>query len=103
MWDEEQIYKYQIDSLRRILKTAFDHVPNYQILQKQLGCYHEDFKRIDALRYLPILEKSSLRGNEREFINQTSNLRKCTHGFTSGTIGTPINLYESQESSSYRM
>jgi len=101
-WSQEQFHEYQTQSLRNILRIAFESVPYYREMQRQIGCQPEDFKSPEDIRYLPILEKSTLRGNEQAFLNHSFDLGKCTHGFTSGTTGTPINVYESRESFSHR-
>lgn len=101
-WSEEQFLEYQTQGLRNILRVAFENVPYYVEMQRHLGLQPEDFKSPGDIRHLPILEKSILRGNEQALLNQSFDLRKCSHGFTSGTTGTPINVYESRESFSRR-
>ena len=96
-WSLEQFQQYQGEQLRRLLRIAFNQVPYYKELQKNLGCEPEDFKHPDDIRMLPILEKSQVRGQEKLFLNETFDLKKCNKGFTSGTTGTPINLYATQE------
>lgn len=101
-WPTEMFVAYQTRALRELLSIAFRDVPYYRRLQQELGCHPEDFKSPEDLRYLPILDKQMLRGHERDFVNEHINLKKCSHGFTSGTTGTPIHLYESQQSFAYR-
>ena len=102
-WDTDQFLGYQVKQLRAILSVAFAHVPYYQQLQRRLGCSPEDFKRVEDLRDLPILDKQTVRGNEPYLLNASIDLESCTHVFTSGTTGTPINVYESRDAFSKRM
>ena len=102
-WDSERFQEYQIKSLQRILRVAFDNTIYFRKLKSDLDCYPEDFSSLDILERFPILEKSVLRSNEHNFLNLSINLNSCTHSFTSGTTGTPINIYESQDSFSQRM
>ena len=97
-WTSAQMREYQGQQLRRLLRVAFAQVPYYRELQKKLGCQPEDFKEPEDLKRLPILEKSQLRGNEKYFLNEAINPQKCTSSYTSGTTGTPIKIYETQES-----
>lgn len=101
-WEEGRFRNYQIDRLQETLRIAFTQIPYYRHLARSMGCAAEDFKVPEDITQLPILDKQTLRGNEVEFINQSIALDQCSHGFTSGTTGTPINLYETQESFSFR-
>jgi phenylacetate-CoA ligase len=92
-WNTDQIRTYQGQQLRKLLQIAFKQVPYYRELRKNLGCKVEDFQLPEDIKQLPILEKSQLRGQEQLFINEAIDLKKCTKGFTSGTTGTPLNLY----------
>jgi phenylacetate-CoA ligase len=96
-WSGEQFRDYQSEQLRQLLSIAFKDVPYYRDLQKKLGCYPEDFKKPEDVLLLPTLEKSIVRGNEKMFLNETVDLKKCYKGSTSGTTGTPMITYASQE------
>lgn len=93
-WTAEQFRQYQGEQLRRLLRLAFQHVPYYRNLQEKLGCEPEDFRNPEDIRLLPILEKSQVRGQEHLFLNETISLKKCFAGFTGGTTGTPLKLYD---------
>ncbi len=101
-WSPEEYRDYQREQLRQLLRIAFNNVPYYKELRKGLGCEPEDFKDPEDIRLLPILEKSEVRGKEYLFLNTSIDLKKCSKGFTSGTTGTPIHLYETQEAFSRR-
>jgi len=101
-WSLEQYRDYQVKQLRELLTLAFQHVPYYRELKRKLGCEPQDFKTVEDIQQLPILDKSQVRGQEHLFLNDSISLWKCTHGFTSGTTGTPINLYETPASFSRR-
>jgi len=101
-WTTAQFREYQGEQLRRLLRLAFQHVPYYRDLKEKLGCEPEDFKNPEDIRRLPILEKSQVRGQEHLFLNETIDLKKCNKAFTSGTTGTPINIYQTQEAFSRR-
>ena len=101
-WSLEQFREYQLALLREVLREAFLHVPYYQALSRQLGCHVNDFTSLEHLSLLPVLDKARVRGNEQQFINQNRTLSRWSQGFTSGTTGTPLKLYEDQDGFSRR-
>ncbi len=101
-WSGEEFRAYPTRSLRNILHIAFETIPYYQGLQRELSCQPGDFNSPEDIRKLPILEKNNLRGNERAFQNPAFRPGRFSHGFTSGTTGTPLNFLESQASFSKR-
>lgn len=101
-WSEDQIKAYQNQMFLGIVKEAFLNVPYYQKLSKSLQCDFRDFKSIEDIRLLPILEKNQIKGNEIQFVNQKVKKNKLLVGSTSGTTGTPLKLFYSQSSFSNR-
>lgn len=102
-WNEEQFLEFQLNHLRGTLRSAFLNVPSYRQLQQDLGCLPEDFKNLEDLRKIPVLEKQRLRGHEGEFLNAEANPGSCITGHTSGTTGTPLHIFESTETFSRRI
>jgi len=96
-WSQEQFVEYQLVQVRALLQIAFTHVPYYRRMSRELGCNANDFTSFSDFRQLPILKKNSLRGSERDFFNETVNLRRCYAGQTSGSTGTPIRYYASRD------
>jgi phenylacetate-CoA ligase len=101
-WSLEQFREYQTHLLQETLREAFRGVPYYRTLRQQLSCEPEDFKGPEDLRKLPILEKTAVRNNEDQFLNPRFTSKGCTQGFTSGTTGTPLRLFEGREAFSRR-
>ena len=101
-WSKDQILEYQNQMLSIILKEAFLNVPYYQKLSAELKCDYRDFKTVEDIQILPFLEKKQIRGNELQFVNQKIPSNKLLFGFTSGTTGTPLKLFYSQNTFSHR-
>ncbi len=97
-WRLEQLLDYQLQRMRQTLDIAFQHVPYYRNMKKELGCNPEDFKKLEDLSLLPTLDKYQLRGNEKLFCNELIDKKKYLKGSTSGTTGTPLTVYFTQES-----
>src|ERR1017187_9593115 len=89
-WSEDQFTSHQSPQLRELLTHAFTSVPHYIDLRRQLQCDPEDFRTVEDLRRLPILEKQQLRGSEPRFRSTKYPDGICNSCHTSGTTGTPI-------------
>lgn len=101
-WSAEQIRAYQDTYVQLIVREAIEQVPYYQKLSKSLGLDAQDIKGVSDLQFLPVLEKSILRGNETEFVNPGIPSSRLIRGTTSGTTGTPLKLYYTRETFSKR-
>lgn len=99
-WSPEQMAQYQAGRMRALLATAFRDVPHYRALAARLGCRAEDFRTVEDLRRLPILEKHELRGREERFLGRVPLAHSVLS--TSGSTGTPMRVYESRRSFSQR-
>lgn len=101
-WSTERLRELQVKEMQGLLKHAFAHVPYYRETARRLGLQWQDFRQPEDIRQLPILPKSEVRGNEHRFTDETADLSQCTQTSTSGTTGTPLKAWESQESLSRR-
>ena len=87
----EQLIDYQNQKLRSTIQQAYQTVPYYRQLFDRLNLSPEAIKTINDLQLLPIISKANLRGQEKQFIS-TKTLWKFKTA-TSGTTGTPVNLF----------
>jgi phenylacetate-CoA ligase len=90
----EQWKNYQDEKLSRILHRAANQVPYYKELwskRRQRG----DKTSWEYLENWPVLEKEVVRANPKSFIVENCNLRKMNYEQTSGSTGTPIDLWSS--------
>ena len=87
-YSAQELKNYQMEKLRRTLKIAFENVPFYMALSKEKKLGLNDFKTIEDLHKLPIIDKKYVRGNFQSFRNM--NFRgPVFKGLTSGTTGSP--------------
>jgi phenylacetate-CoA ligase len=93
-WSEDQFTAFQTSQLVELLRHAFTSVPFYIDLRRQLQCDPEDFRTIQNLRRLPILEKHQIRGAESRFLSNKYGHKLCNRFHTSGTTGTPLLISE---------
>ncbi|MDJ0898990.1 MAG: hypothetical protein QNJ55_09270 [Xenococcus sp. MO_188.B8] len=87
----EQLINYQNQKLRLTVKKAYQTVPYYRQLFDELKLTPEAIKTIDDLQLLPIMSKSDIRGKEKQFVSNAVPWKYKTT--TSGTTGTPVNLF----------
>ena len=89
--NKEALIKYQNYHLRKIVTYAYETVPYYQNLFKQLNITPADIQTSQDLAILPLLTKEEIRGRELEFVSNKTKLKFKTN--TSGTTGKPLKLY----------
>jgi phenylacetate-CoA ligase len=95
-WSPERWKKWQEVRLAYVLSHAAQNVPFYReqwSRRRRAG----DRSSWEYLENWPILEKDSLREMPKAFLADTINARKMFHEHTSGTTGTPLNLWWSRK------
>jgi phenylacetate-CoA ligase len=90
---------YQQMQLQRLLRHAFLHVPAYRKLLLQAGISLDDLDRfsLQHLTLLPLLEKEALRQDSSAFVSDDSGHQSLHCYLTSGTTGTPIAIFFSND------
>lgn len=80
-------------SLRNTIRDAVKNVPYYRELFRREKLVCDDIKTVDDLYKIPLLEKLLLRKDPLKFVNEKYDKKKllCLH--TTGTTGTPLNIY----------
>jgi phenylacetate-CoA ligase len=101
-WSAEQFRAYQLQKLQELLAFAFDRVPYYRQMKQTLGCDPRDFKSVEDIQYLPLLDKQTVRSDALMFLPDGRIPYACNKGHTSGTTGTPITIYEPRPAFSLR-
>ena len=92
-WSAEQFIEYQRQRLRLLLEHAAAKSPYYRRVFAENRIAPDDIKTIDDLHRLRILEKSIVRSDPRSLLDETLDTKKLVRLHTSGTTGTPIELY----------
>jgi phenylacetate-CoA ligase len=92
----EQWKKYQEERLQYILHLAATKVPYYKELWSRRR-QHGDKTSWDYLENWPVLEKEQVRANPKSFIVENCDINKINHDQTSGSTGTPLDLWSSRD------
>ena len=92
-WNKEQIEKYQIQELSKLLIHAYDNVPYYTKIFDKLGLKPKDIKLISDLNKIPFLTKEITKENLEDLkaINYTKS--KFEQLTTGGSTGQPLVFY----------
>lgn len=92
-WNREELERYRLNKLKRLLESAERHSPYYRKLFKAVGFSAEDVKSLKDIESLPIVERDTIRDRGDEMINERIPKSKLFKGSSSGTTGTPITYY----------
>jgi phenylacetate-CoA ligase len=92
-WTYEELKSYQEERLRSVITHAYDTVPFYNESMKRLKMVPSDIKTISDLNKLPVLTKEDIKKNLGNLISSKFNRKDLIHGHTSGTTGSPLDVY----------
>ncbi len=99
-WSTEQFLEYQCLQLHLLIQHAAAKVPYYRKMFSETGIDPASITSLEDLQRLPILGKSIVREDPESLVDETLNRSKLSVGTTSGTTGTPVDLYRDERLSS---
>jgi len=97
-WDREAFEAYQLQQLREHLTYAAGQVPYYRELFRNETFHPDDIRTLQDVRSIPLLDKDAVRREPHRFLFSGKPKRSWTRLFTSGTTGSPMDLFSSRES-----
>jgi len=102
-WTPQQFRDYQDRQVREIVGLAAAHVPYYRALFAEGAIDPASIRNVDDLAKLPVLEKHVVRADPVAFVDERLDRRRLMVAHTSGTTGTPLDLYRdvTQESAAF--
>ncbi|MDH5573836.1 MAG: hypothetical protein OEY89_18875, partial [Gammaproteobacteria bacterium] len=92
-YSQNELDVYIKSSLQKTLKEAVLNVPYYRELFKKEKILLEHIKSIEDLSSIPVLEKDELRRAPENLVNSNYDIDKLLVVHTTGTTGTPLNIY----------
>lgn len=95
-WTREQWSRWQEERLAELLHRAATVVPWYRAIWQRRRA-EGDHRSWEVLENWPILEKDQFRANGRMFVADDLDIRKLDHVTTSGTTGSPSDVWMSAE------
>ena len=97
----DQIYQYQFERLKAVVKHAYETVPFYRKRYDEYGVRPEDIKELSDISRLPILTREDVRSAGDALISSRYPKNKLIHGHTSGTTGSPLSCYWDKQTCVY--
>ena len=95
-WSHEQLADYQRRRLVEVVQLAGKHVPYYRKTFAETGVDVSTFRGPEDLSQLPILEKQPVRAHPTALLDERLHCRKLLVTHTSGTTGTPLDIYHDE-------
>lgn len=92
-WSAERIENYQNSRISEIVRHAYETVPFYRRWYDEEGVRVDTIRSKSDLARLPVLTKQMVRENQHDMVSTAFERRSLVRGLTSGTTGTPLNIY----------
>jgi len=89
----KQLEQYQIDQLKRIIYNIASEVPYYKHLFSKIRLPCQDKFCLSDMEKIPYLNKETLRNQTNDFLRTDVNKKKLITLHTSGTTGTPLDIF----------
>lgn len=96
-WTPQQWDDWQKSLLQSLLKMSSASVPFYRMIWKEPRRKGNSSGVVSALPEWPVLAKESLRRSTSDFLVEGAALNRLRIEHTSGTTGTPLQLWQSRE------
>ncbi|MCJ7508484.1 MAG: hypothetical protein MUO85_07105 [candidate division Zixibacteria bacterium] len=101
-WSPERIKEYQWGKLKNLLEHAYKNVPFYQERFKKMGLHPNDIRSFEDFSRIPVLTKADLKDNLGKLKAKDFERWQPIETNTGGTTGSPVKLYRSQNSETFR-
>jgi len=93
-----ELLEYQEQRLAVIVNQAYNHIPYYRRLFKELGVTPADIRHVNDLKKLPLLSKSTVCERNADFIADNAKRYHPVVYSTSGTSGVPMRIHLDRDS-----
>ncbi len=92
-YTKKELEEYQYTQLKKLIKHAYETVPYYRRIFKKYKLKPTDIKSLADLPKLPVLTRNDVKNNTQQLISTAFKPSQLTYGHTSGTTGSPLQLY----------
>jgi phenylacetate-CoA ligase len=93
-WDKNRIEEYQLEQIRRVIKIAYENVPFYSKLLKELSINPKNIQDFNDLKKLPFSDRHLFMNNSDKLYSNKVNKKNIIEIHTSGTTGNPLIIYK---------
>jgi len=92
-WSADQAIAYQLEQLQKVCALAYERSAFYRDAFQKAGFEPGDLRRIENLRGLPLIDRSTVRENLSEMCARSPHGWDVDFVSTGGTRGEPLNFY----------
>jgi phenylacetate-CoA ligase len=89
----ELVLDEQWQSLRRLVRHAYDHVPFYRKRMDSVGLDPAQMNSVEDYRRLPVLTRDDLRSHREQLVATTFARDRLTSNGSGGSTGAPVRFY----------
>lgn len=96
----ESIEEYQLQTMQKLVRYAYEHVPYYRELFDQISFKPEKLKHLEDIQAIPYLTKALVRQNKQKLCSEETPSKHLKLVTTGGTTGSaPLEFYLDRRSS----
>lgn len=92
-WSEDEHTAHQEMQVKSVLIHAYEHVPYYRRIFDQYGFNPYEFKRLEEMETLPLLDKDIIQENFADLLADNFPVQKTVQNTTGGTSGNQLKFY----------
>lgn len=92
-WSRSELERFQQERLQALLKHAYENVPYYHKIFRELELKPQDIKNSDDLQKLPILTKEHIRNNLDDLTAKNYSKEELIPSATGGSTGEPMRFF----------
>lgn len=92
-FNRQQLERFADEAFVEMLTRAVNGVPYYRSLHQQGRFSLEGVRGTGDVALLPLLDKTEIRANPRNFVYESYELKKLSVIKTTGTTGTPLRIF----------
>jgi phenylacetate-CoA ligase len=96
-WDRQRMGEWQDERLRAVVKHAYEHTTYYRELFDKHGIDVQKFRGREDLPRIPVLTRETVQRRCDELRSRRPEDRALVQGHTSGTTGSPLQVYYSPD------
>ena len=89
-WSRDQINDFQNKRLTSLVKYAYESVPFYRNMFRQLGLEPSDIQSKESLNKIPVINKSIVKQNKEIFVSSNISKKDIINKSSSGSTGEPL-------------
>ena len=91
-WGTEELKNFQSEQLIKLIHHCYTNVPFYRKMFERLQLTPNDFYDVEELRLLPLLDKETVKKNEKDILARNYENKKKEVYMTGGSTGSPLRV-----------